>query len=113
MHLRHKFVRGTGIALKICGRDFPSFPVRFEFHERGNKAMRIIQKFIFTFAIAACMTLAVSAQKNDDQKKPTPPKPPPPVINPGEGKKPPKGEDKPKKPSYSLLSWKNEATKTI
>jgi len=44
------------------------------------------------------LSLAVSAQRND-QKKP-PPKPPPPVINPGEGKKPknnPKPDGRPPK----------------
>lgn len=50
----------------------------------------------------AGLTLAVSAQKNDQKK---PPKDPPPVVNPGQ--KPPKDrppkEEKPKKPNMSFF----------
>lgn len=62
--------------------------------------MRVLQKILFTFAVVLGLSLAVSAQR-EDPKKP-PPKPPPPVIKPGEGKKPPKNEDK-KKPSIELI----------
>jgi hypothetical protein len=58
------------------------------------KAMTVLQKFLFTLAMVMVLSFAVSAQKNDPKK---PPKPPPPVVTPGE-KKPPKGEDRPKKP---------------
>ena len=68
------------------------------------KAMRVLKKILFTFVLVTGMSFAVSAQK-DDQKKP-PPKPPPPVINPGEGKKPPKNDDKPKKPTFALFDIK-------
>lgn len=51
------------------------------------------------------LSLAVSAQK-EDPKKP-PPKPPPPVINPGQ--KPPKGEDKPKKPGMAFIIVSKES----
>ena len=69
--------------------------------------MRLIHKILITFGMVIAMAFAVSAQKNDDQKK-TPPKPPPPVINPGEGKKPPKNDDKPKRPGYAVIAAKIE-----
>lgn len=64
--------------------------------------MRVLQKILFTFAMIAGLSFAVAAQKEDKK----PPKPPPPVINPGEGKKPPKNDDKPKKPSIALIAGK-------
>ena len=57
--------------------------------------MKVLQKILFTFAIVAGMSLAVSAQK-DDPKKP-PKKDPPPVITPAPDKRPPRKDDKPKK----------------
>lgn len=64
--------------------------------------MRVLQKILFTFALIAGLSFAVVAQKEDKK----PPKPPPPVINPGEGKKPPKNDDKPKKPTEALVAGK-------
>jgi len=60
--------------------------------------MKVLQKLLFTFAMIAGLSLAVSAQKD----KP-PPKPPPPVVTPGD-KKPPKGDDKPKKPNSGVVA---------
>jgi len=71
------------------------------FQEREGKTMKVLQKILFTFAMVVGLSLAVSAQK-DDQKK-HPPKQPPPVINPGENKKPPKNEGKPKKSSAEFI----------
>lgn len=62
--------------------------------------MKFLRQTMFTLVAVIGLTLAVSAQK-DDQKRP--PKGPPPQINPGD-KKPPKNppkEDKPKKPETS------------
>lgn len=56
--------------------------------------MRVFQKILFMSSMAIGLSVAVSAQK-DDQKKP-PPKDRPPVVTPGV-KKPPKNEDKGKK----------------
>jgi hypothetical protein len=62
--------------------------------------MNTFKQILFTFAVVIGLSIAVSAQKNEDQKKP-PPKPPPPVVNPG-GQKPPKPrEEKPKKPGMA------------
>ena len=47
------------------------------------------------------------AQKGDDQKKP-PPKNPPPVVTPGD-KKPPKGDDKPRKPGMAFIIASKES----
>ena len=71
--------------------------------------MKVLQKIIFTFAMVLGLSLAVSAQK-DDPKKP-PPKPPPPVIYPGQ--KPPKSDDKPKKPGMIFTIASNEAIVVI
>lgn len=68
--------------------------------------MRVLHQILITFVMIAGMSLAVSAQKED--KKPRPPKPPPPVINPREDKKPPKNEDKPKKPGMAMIVGKIE-----
>ncbi len=65
--------------------------------------MKMLQKILFTFACGLAMTLAVSAQKNDDPKKP-PPKNPPPVINP-QPKNPPPDSNKPK-PGYAVVTLK-------
>lgn len=72
--------------------------------------MKVLHKILFTFALVVGVTIAVSAQKNDPKKPP--PKPPPPVITPGEGKKPPKNDDKPKKPAYTFLVWKSGMDET-
>ncbi|MEO6050451.1 MAG: hypothetical protein ABIP78_03870 [Pyrinomonadaceae bacterium] len=71
------------------------------------KAMKVLQKILFTFGMVVVLTFAVSAQKND-QKKPPPkgdppvvtpqPKPPPPREN------PPPDSNKPKKPGFSIIS---------
>ncbi len=64
--------------------------------------MTVLQKILLTLAMVVGLSLGVSAQKNDPKK---PPKPPPPVINPGD-KKPPKGDDKPKKPNGAVsIAW--------
>lgn len=66
--------------------------------------MKTLRHLISAFVAVIGLSMAVSAQK-DDQKKP-PIKEPPPVINPGEKpprEKPPKGEDKPKKPSIAFV----------
>ncbi len=52
------------------------------------------------------LTMAVTAQKHQDPKKP-PPKQNPPVVTPNI-KKPPKGEDKPKKPESAQLAPREE-----
>ncbi len=62
--------------------------------------MNSLRQIIFTLVAVVVLSLAVSAQKNDPKKPP--PKPKPPVINPGD-KKPPKNEDKPKKPEMSFV----------
>jgi len=60
--------------------------------------MRVLKEILLTFALVAGLSLAVSAQK-DDQKK-VPPKANPPVVNPRQKPPPPKNDDnsKPKKP---------------
>lgn len=64
--------------------------------------MKVLHKILFTFALVGGLSFAVAAQKEDKK----PPKPPPPVIKPGEGKKPPKNDDKPKKPAMALIAAK-------
>ncbi|MEO6051926.1 MAG: hypothetical protein ABIP78_11420 [Pyrinomonadaceae bacterium] len=71
------------------------------------KAMKVLQKILFTFAMVVALTLAVSAQ--NDQKKP-PPKGDPPVVTPQPKPRPPPRENpppdsnKPKKPGFSIIS---------
>ncbi|MFM9905484.1 MAG: hypothetical protein ACKVQJ_13050 [Pyrinomonadaceae bacterium] len=75
--------------------------------------MKILQKIIFTFAIVAGFSLAVSAQ--NDTKKP-PPKDPPPVVTPQPKpppQNPPSDSNKPKKPSFALFIRKNETGETV
>jgi len=62
--------------------------------------MKVLRHILYTFLMVTCLSLAVSAQK-DDQKKP-PPKDPPPVINP-QPKNPPPDSNKPKKPGIALV----------
>jgi len=62
--------------------------------------MKTLRQLIFIFVAITGLTLAVSAQKNNQQK---PPKDPPPVINPGKPPKPPPKDDKPKKPGVSYF----------
>ena len=73
------------------------------------KAMKVLQKILFTCAMVIGLTFAVSAQK----EKP-PPKETPPVINPQPKNPPPQKppETKPKKPSDGVAFWKNEAGET-
>jgi hypothetical protein len=66
--------------------------------------MRVIRHILFSFVMVAGLSLAVSAQKNDDQKKP-PPKDPPPVINP-QPKNPPSDSNKPKKPGFAMVIFR-------
>ena len=73
------------------------------------KAMRVLQKILFTFAMVVGLSLAVSAQK-DDPKKP-PPKEKPPVVNPAPTKPPP-DSNKPKKPASAFVIWKSERDET-
>lgn len=68
------------------------------------KAMKVLQKILFTCALVFGITFAVSAQKDGDRKPP--PKDPPPVINP-QPKNPPKPEPTPKKPG-GMAIWRNE-----
>lgn len=73
--------------------------------------MKTLRQLIFAFVAVVGLSMAVSAQK-DDQKKP-PPKDPPPVINPGQKpprENPPKGEDKPKKPSIAFVFASKETS---
>ena len=85
------------IACDKSGTHFPSFPMRREFSQRGKiKAMKTLQKILFTFAMVVGLTLAISAQKDD--KKP-PKKETPPVVVPQP--KPPQNPP-PKKPNYAI-----------
>lgn len=64
--------------------------------------MRVLKEILLVFALVFGLSLAVSAQK-DDQRRP--PKEKPPVVTPKEKPpkdNPPKGGDKPKKPGYAL-----------
>jgi len=63
--------------------------------------MKSLKEIILMFALVSSLALSIPAQSNDDQKRP--PKKPP-VREPKE--KPPKGNDRPKKPgmSYYLVS---------
>jgi len=64
--------------------------------------MRVLQKFIFMFAMIVGLSVVSFAQKQDPKKPP--PKPPPPVINPGDNKKPPKDDNKkPHKPDSAMI----------
>ena len=69
--------------------------------------MRAVKKILFTFAMVVGLSIAAFAQKGDDQKKP-PPKNPPPVVTPGD-KKPPKGDDKPRKPGMAFIIASKES----
>lgn len=80
--------------------------------------MKILRQVLFMFAVVMGLSLAVSAQK-DDQKK-GPPKDKPPVIKPERDKKPPKGEkprggrdNKGKGPGISWIFASNEETTEI
>ena len=90
---------GTVIAYNIRGSDFPSLP-NVKVTNEKEKKMRVLQKILFTLAMVAGLSIAAFAQK-DEPKKP-PPKGNPPVVTPGI-KKPPKGDDKPKKSSTDVM----------
>jgi hypothetical protein len=92
--------------LKHIGTHFPLFPPRALDKEREGKKMKVLQKIIFTFAMVIGLSMAVSAQKNNDQKKP-PPKENPPVVTPNV-KKPPKNDDRPKRPGSALIAIPKE-----
>ena len=64
--------------------------------------MKSLKKIILMFAVVMSLGLSVPAQ-NDDQKRP--PKKPP-VREPKE--KPPKGNDRPKKPGMSFYAVSTE-----
>jgi hypothetical protein len=68
--------------------------------------MRNLEKILMSCAMVIGLSMAVSAQRNDDQKKP-PPKETPPVVNPQQ-KNPPPRENKPKKPDYSLVVYRSD-----
>lgn len=105
LDIRHRMVFGTPIALKI--RDALSlFPQKSQFYERGNQAMRIIQRILFAFVMVAGLSFAVAAQKED---KKLPPKGTPPVVTPQPKNPPP---DKPKKPSFALTFGMTEPRET-
>jgi hypothetical protein len=67
-------------------------------------AMKTLRQILFTIVAVIGLSMAVSAQK-DDQKRP--PKEKPPVIKPEPKnpprENPPKGGDKPKKPGMSFF----------
>ena len=67
--------------------------------------MKGLQKALFTLAMVVGLSIAVSAQRQDNPKKP-PPKDNPPVVTPNV--KPPKGEEKPKKPRSAVLALPKE-----
>jgi hypothetical protein len=66
--------------------------------------MKTLKQLLFTLMAVVGISLSVSAQK-DDQRRP--PKGNPPVIRPGEkpprDNPPPRDENKPKKPGFSVL----------
>lgn len=65
--------------------------------------MKVVKQILFGFVLIVGMSIAASAQK-DDQKKP-PPKGNPPVVTPREKpprENPPKGDDRPKKPGMAF-----------
>ena len=73
--------------------------------------MNKLKQILFTFVGVIGLSIAISAQKNDDQKKP-PVKDPPPVVNPREKPPPQKPrDDKPKKPGmeFSLVSQRENS----
>lgn len=71
--------------------------------------MRKLKQIVLGFFLLAGLSMAVSAQKQNDQKKP-PPKEPPPKVRPGENKPPPR-ESRPKKPgSEFAIIWRDEKT---
>jgi hypothetical protein len=67
--------------------------------------MKLLQKILFTMLAIVGLSKAASAQRNDP-KRPTPPKDNPPVVTPNV--KPPKGDDKPKKPRSELIPFREE-----
>jgi len=76
------------------------------------KAMKVIQKILFTVAMVVGLSLSVSAQKGDEKKPP--PKGTPPVVTPGPKNPPPKGNpDKPKKPGFALVVWKSDLADNV
>jgi hypothetical protein len=81
------------------------FPDAFRRGMRKLRSMKRFKEIVLMFAVVAGLALGVPAQNNDDQKRP--PKKPP-VREPKE--KPPKGNDRPKKPgmSYYLVSRETE-----
>ncbi|GEM_PF-739478 len=101
--LRHTMVNGTAIALETSGTHFPSSPVALVNGRESCRAMNTLKKTIFTLVAVVGLSLAVSAQR-DDQKKPPPKDPDRPVVTPKDKppKDQPKGGDKPKKPSFAL-----------
>jgi hypothetical protein len=70
--------------------------------KRRNKKMKVFQKLLFTLIAIAGLSVAASAQKQDNPKKP-PPKENPPVVTPNV--KPPKNDDRPKKPRSELIPF--------
>ena len=78
--------------------------------------MNTLKQLIFTFAVVIGLSIAVSAQK-DDQRRP-PPKDPPPTVNPPREKpppqKPPGDEKKPKKPEMAFaILLRNETSDLV
>ena len=72
--------------------------------------MRVLQKILFSFVMVVGLSIAVSAQK-DEQKKP-PPKQTPPVITPAPTK-PPKKDDKSKRSFADLIIASKETLDAI
>ena len=102
--LRRNIVFGIEIALEISDA-LSLFPRSVKTRgERKIKAMKVLQKILFTCTMVVCLSVAASAQ-NDGQQKP--PKDPP-VVNPGTKPPPQPTPQPPKKPSYAFVVADNE-----
>ena len=65
--------------------------------------MKVLQKILFTTVAIIGLSIAASAQKHQNDPKKPPPKDNPPVVTPNV--KPPKGDDKPKKPRSEAMVY--------
>jgi hypothetical protein len=72
------------------------------FKEReGIRKMKVLQKILFTAVAIIGLSIAASAQKHENDPKKPPPKDNPPVVTPNV--KPPRGDDKPRKPKSEAV----------